>query len=160
MLIDIESDKIAFAKRAGFKYVWNSNDGDPADWIKDITNGRGADITVEGAGASDTLEQCLKSTRPFGKVVAMGNPAGDIKLSQKAYWELLRKQLQIFGTWNSSFSPFPKNDWALAIEGMESKKIDVKQYITHRFSLNQGPEALAMMKEKSEFYNKVMLVME
>ncbi|OFW63274.1 MAG: galactitol-1-phosphate 5-dehydrogenase, partial [Actinobacteria bacterium RBG_19FT_COMBO_36_27] len=84
MLVDIDGGKVSFAKKMGFSYSWNSNeDGDPIEWIKEITEGRGADIAIEGAGVSQTLEQCFKSVRSFGKVVAMGNPMGEMKLSQK-----------------------------------------------------------------------------
>jgi len=160
MLVDIDPGKIQFARRQGFQHVWNSQEGDPVQWIQELTGGRGADIAVEGAGVSQTLEQCLKATRPFGKVVAMGNPMGDMKLSQHAYWELLRKQLKIMGTWNSSFTSLPKNDWELAIRAMELGRIHVKPFITHRFSLDAGIKPFEMMRDRKEFFNKVMLVME
>lgn len=160
MLIDIDEGKISFAKEVGFTNVWNSKDGDPVEWINQVTGGQGADVAVEGAGVSSTLEQCLKCVRPFGRIVAMGNPAGEMKLSQKAYWELLRKQLKISGTWNSSYVQLPKNDWALSIKAMEQGKIDVKPFITHRITLEQGNGALEMMRDRSEFFNKVMFVMK
>ena len=159
LLVDIDRNKLDFAKTLGFKYVWNSSSGDAVEWIKDNTEGRGADIALEGAGVSSTLEQCFKCTRPFGRVVAMGNPAGEMKLSQKAYWELLRKQLKIMGTWNSSFVSLPKNDWALALRSMEAGKLNVKPFITHKVSLNQANEVLTMMHNRTEFFNKVMFIM-
>lgn len=41
-------------------------------------------------GVSVTLEQCLYGVRTLGKIVAMGNPIGNMNLSQKGYWELLQ----------------------------------------------------------------------
>lgn len=160
MLVDIDSEKVDFAKRQGFEDVCCSKDCDPIEWIYNLTAGRGVDVAVEGAGVSVTLEQCLKCTRPFGRIVAMGNPTGEMKLSQKGYWELLRKQLLIRGTWNSSYAPIPKNDWQLAIRAMEQGRLKVKPFITHRILLENGWEALKMMYERREFYNKVMFVME
>jgi len=160
MLVDIDEGKIAFAKEMGFENVWCSRDGEPVRWINKVTGDRGVDLAIEGAGVSSTLEQCLGCVRPFGKIVAMGNPAGDMKLSQKAYWELLRKQLKIFGTWNSSFVSLPKNDWNLAIDAMVQGRINVKTFITHRFLLEQCNEALIMMRDRTAFFNKVMFVIE
>lgn len=160
MLVDIDEGKIAFAKEMGFKNVWNNKDGDPVQWINEMTGNRGADIAIEGAGVSSTLEQCLGCTRPFGRIVAMGNPAGDMKLSQKAYWELLRKQLKISGTWNSSFVSLPKNDWDLAINAMAQGRINVNPFITHRFFLEQCNEALTMMRDRTAFFNKVMFTID
>lgn len=160
ILMDIDENKVSFAKEQGFEYVCNSMKQDPVEWIKEVTGGRGVDLAVEGAGISITLEQCLFGVRPFGKVVAMGNPMGDMKLSQKGYWELLRKQLKIVGTWNSSFVSIPKNDWKLSLRAIETGKINVKPFITHRFPLDKGVEALEMMRDKKEFYHKVMFVIE
>lgn len=160
MLIDIDEGKVAFAKEMGFMNVLNSKYSDSLKWINEMTGGMGADLAVEGAGVSSTLEQCLCCVRPFGRIVAMGNPAGEMKLSQKAYWELLRKQLKISGTWNSSFVSLPKNDWTLAVDAMEQGKINVKPFITHRFSLEQCNEAFTMMRDRTAFYNKVMFTME
>lgn len=160
MLIDIDQTKIDFALKQGFKYVWNSNDGDAYKWVYEVTGGRGSDLAVEGAGVSATLEQCLLCSRPFGKVVLMGNPIGDMKLSQGAYWEILRKQLKIAGTWNSSYVSLPKNDWKLAISEMDSGKINVKPFITHKVSIDDCVKTLEMMRDKKEFYNKVMFVIE
>jgi L-iditol 2-dehydrogenase len=100
ILVDIDKYKIDFAKKLGFQNVINSLETDAVSEIVSITSDRGADICLEGAGVSKTLEQCLFACRPFGKIVAMGNPVGSMNLSQKAYWELLRKQLKIMGTWN------------------------------------------------------------
>ena len=160
ILIDIDDKKIAFARDMGFEYACNSQKTDPDAWVMKQTNDRGADLAIEGTGVSAGLEQCLKSTRAFGRIVAMGNPADEMKLSQKAYWELLRKQLTIKGTWNSSYVSLPKNDWTLAIQMMERKSLDVMPFITHRLSLNEVPGALEMMRDHTEFYNKVMYVEE
>jgi L-iditol 2-dehydrogenase len=158
MLADIDEGKVAFAGKMGFENVWNSNNGDPAGWIDKITMGRGADLAIEGAGVSSTLEQCLYCVRPFGKIIAMGNPSGEMRLSQKAYWELLRKQLKISGTWNSSFVSLPKNDWKLALDAMAQGSINVKPSITHRFPLEKCSKALSMMRDRTEFFNKVMFI--
>lgn len=160
ILVDIDKGKIAFARSAGFEDVINSVEEDAVAAVMKLTNGRGADVAVEGTGVSAALEQCLKCTRIFGQVVAMGNPVREIILSQKAYWELLRKQLKISGTWNSSYNSLPRNDWELSIRYMSQGRLNVSSFITHKIPLQGCPDALKMMRDKSEFYNKVMIVME
>ena len=157
ILIDIDVRKLEFARTMGFEDVINSLTEDAVDAVMRITNGRGADCAVEGAGASIALEQCLKCTRMFGTVVAMGNPLKEMTLSQKAYWALLRKQLNLCGTWNSSYSDIPMNDWKVSIRSMAEGKLNVRPFITHRLGLEQCPDALVMMRDKTEFYNKVMI---
>ncbi len=158
ILVDIDEGKLSFAKELGFSYAYNSLEGDPVERIMELTGGRGADVAVEGAGVSQTLEQCLRSVRTLGRVVAMGNPVGDMRLSQKGYWELLRKQITLKGTWNSSYGSLPKNDWQLSIRAMEQGKISVKPIITHKFFLEDCIKAFEMIRNKRTFFNKVMFL--
>lgn len=160
ILVDIDKDKISFARKVGFEPIIDSREEDVIDAVMALTNGRGADVAVEGTGVSSVLEQCLKCTRMFGKIVAMGNPAREMTLSQHGYWELLRKQLKILGTWNSSYNEIPKNDWEMSIRYMSQGKLNVRPFITHRYSLHDCPDALVMMRDKSELFNKVMIIMD
>jgi L-iditol 2-dehydrogenase len=160
IMIDIDEQKIAFAEKQGFCHGIDSSKTDPVEYINAITHGRGVDVAVEGTGVGAALERCLYSVRPFGRLVAMGNPAGDIHLSQRGYWELLRKQITIKGTWNSNFATFPKDDWQLAINAMESGQLRVGSLITHRISIDQVWDTLNMMKDKKAFYNKVMITFD
>ena len=115
------------------------------------------DCVLEGTGASGALEATLAAVRPFGRVVLMGNPAREITLSQKGYWHILRKELSLKGTWNSSYAE-KENDWKESLAAMAEGKIDVRPLISHRYSLDDAPSALTMMQDKKECYHKVMLV--
>lgn len=160
ILVDIDPSRVEFAKSIGFYLSFDSSKGDITKYIKDVTGGRGADLAVDAAGVSATLEQCLYSLRPFGRMVAMGNPAGDMKLSQDGYWQLLRKQVTIKGTWNSNYISIPKNDWKISIRAMETEKINLKGLVTHRVKLKDCIKPFKMMQRREEFFNKVMFIME
>jgi L-iditol 2-dehydrogenase len=138
-LIDIDPNKIAFAKRLGF-------DTDP---------GCKYDVVIEGAGASASFESAMAAAKPFGTVVLMGNPAGGMSLSQNGYWNILRKELAVKGTWNSSYNS-ERNDWKTALAFM--KKLDLSCLVSHRFGLGECVAAFGMMKERREFFNKVMFI--
>lgn len=141
--IDVDNRKIEFAKKLGFL---------------EYEQGLSIDCAIEGTGYSDALKKCLEVTKPHGRLVFMGNPAGDISLSQETYWYILRKELKISGTWNSSYNDC-QNDWKESLNAMAEGKINVKPLITHKFPLSKCNEAFEMMKNKTEFYNKVILNM-
>lgn len=141
--IDIDKDKIEFAKTLGFK-----------KYTKGVT----IDCFIEGTGHSDALKKCLEVIKPHGRAVFMGNPAGDVTMTQDTYWHILRKEISISGTWNSSYSDI-QNDWQESLDAMASGEINVKPLITHRFPLSECNTAFEMMKNRSEFYNKVILNM-
>ncbi|ANE48241.1 dehydrogenase [Paenibacillus swuensis] len=156
LLADIDPEKLAFAREQGFEHTVNAFEQDVQAWVRSVTNDRGADVCVEGAGSSPSWENCLKAARSGGRVVLMGNPAGEMKLSQNGYWEILRKQLTVSGTWNSSYASMPKNEWKLALDFMVAGRLNLKGLITHRTDLDGLREAMEMMRDRTAFYNKVM----
>ena len=142
--IDIDEEKLTAAQAFGFEKH---------------TEGCHIDCAIEGTGASSALEAALAAVKPFGRVVLMGNPSREVTLSQKGYWHVLRKELSLRGTWNSSFGE-TENDWRASLSALAEGKLDVLPLISHRFPLAKVNEAFALMKEKRERYHKVMLVME
>ena len=156
ILCDIDPTKVEFARKQGFDAV-NSRETDPVEYIRTQTGGRGADACIEGAGVAQTWEQALKAVKSFGTGVSMGNPAGDMTLTQKGYWEILRKQLTLKGTWNSSYNDV-RNEWRTALAAIASHRIDVRPLISHRFPLSEADKAFGVMRERKEFFNKVMFI--
>jgi L-iditol 2-dehydrogenase len=159
VLVARNQAKVQFAKKLGFLQAIDSTEVDVHSFVRGITEDRGADACIEGTGTSEALEYSVLCTRNFGRVVALGNPLGDMRLSQQAYWQILRKELCVVGTWNSSFSS-KENDWQEVMIAMRDRVIDVENLITHVFSFAEYKEAFQLMHEKKEPYCKVMFVNE
>jgi L-iditol 2-dehydrogenase len=157
-LADIVEEKLDVARKLGFPDCINAAREDTVDRIIKETDGRGADICVEAAGTAVTLEQSIRMTRKLGKVILMGNVSGDVIIPERTASAILRGQLTIYGTWNSSFTDVPKNEWLTALQFMASGRLDLKPLITHRFKLDQLDDAFNMMYNRKEFFNKVMFV--
>lgn len=149
--------KVQMAEQLGFAAV-NVREADLGEYVRGLTGGEGADVCIEGTGCSDGAEACLDVAKRFGNVVLMGNPAGNVNISQNGYWQILRKELQLIGTWNSSFSR-QENDWQQSLQAMQSGILQPEKLITHRFRLSEYKKAFDLMHEKQEPYLKVMFVM-
>ena len=161
LLLDIDPLKLQVADQLGLGETFNSRTGDPITWVQEHSHGgRGADLVVEAAGASITFGQALHMTRPLGTVVLMGNPAGNVTLPQATVSQILRKQLTIRGTWNSQFSELPVDEWQVVLSMAAAGRIRLGPMVSHRFPLSQGIEAIEMMRDRREFYNRVVLVNE
>lgn len=119
-----------------------------------------ADVTVEAVGNSASLETAILGVKSGGTVVVMGNPYGDITLPQKTYWQILRRQLKLVGTWNSRYEKDAPSDWSRAIDMMRYNAEKLDSLITHTFDFDKLPEALALMREHKQDYCKVMITME
>lgn len=158
LLVGTDLNNWDFIESLGFHDYCNSSHEDCIEWVKKMTNGIGADIAIEAVGIATTACNCLETVASGGKVLFVGNPHGDYTFPQNTYWQILRKQLSIYGTWNSSYNNTHKSDWNIVVDAMASGKIDVEKLITHKFDLETMDKGLDIMKNNTEFFAKVMVV--
>lgn len=116
------------------------------------------DVVIEAVGSNQAIDKAINMVKPSGRLVLMGNPEGDITLTQKTYWRILRKQLKLSGTWNSSYENNHKCDWSEAMDALADHKIEVKNLISHRFDQDHLVDGLELMLNHVEPYCKVMTI--
>ena len=125
-------------------------------WLLDRTDGTGADVFFECVGKSITFAQAVRLTGAGGKIMLVGNPATDMMLEKEVYWKILRNQLTVMGTWNSSFSHAKEDDWHYVLDRLKNHRIAPKDSITHRFPLEDLYKGFEIMRDKSEEHRKIM----
>lgn len=112
---------------------------------------------VEAVGSADTVNRAIKLAVPGATIVMLGNPEGDILLAQDVYWKLLRKQLTVTGTWNSTYESGEICDWTKTLQALADRTVAVDSLITHCFPQEALPQALQLMKEHKEPYCKILI---
>jgi S-(hydroxymethyl)glutathione dehydrogenase/alcohol dehydrogenase len=70
--IDVNPLKLQWAEAFGATHAVNATTRDPVTVVRDLTHGRGADVTIEAAGLNLTIRQALEASRPGGRVVILG----------------------------------------------------------------------------------------
>lgn len=130
---------------------------DPASWLLERTEGNGASLFFECVGKGETISLAINGAAPAGQIVLVGNPYSAINLEKEQYWKILRNQLTVSGTWNSSFNHSPEDDWHYVLERLGKKGIKPASLITHRFALRELERGLRIMRDKTEEYGKVMM---
>ena len=125
------------------------------EWIKEKT-GSGAEISFECVGKNETYSSVIEATAPSGKVMLVGNPASDMSLSRDVYWKILRNQLTLKGTWNSSFTKEENDDWHYVLNKLSNNEIQAEALISHKFNLEDLIKGFELMRDKSENYIKCM----
>ena len=129
---------------------------DVAEWIGQHTDGRGADVFFECVGKNETFSQAIDLTAPAGRVMLVGNPHSDMGLEKPVYWKILRNQLTVKGTWNSSFTGEAEDDWHYVLDVLACGDIAPEKMITHKFALEELEQGFHIMRDKSEDYIKIM----
>lgn len=135
----------------------DSRSQDAVRWLMERTNHSGAAVVFECVGRNETVVQAVDGASPGGRICLLGNPASDMVLEKNVYWKILRNQLTVTGTWNSSFTHDLADDWHYVMERISSKKIEPKSLISHRISMEELERGLRIMRDKSEDYGKIMI---
>ena len=91
-------------------------------------------------------------------MVVLGNPSADIILPAGLVSQMMRQELAVLGTWNSTYSAAGNDDdWRTVLAAMNTGSIDVKPLITHRIELSAAFEMLNKMRSQTEFFSKVLV---
>ncbi len=129
-----------------------------SEWLQEQTGGRGVDVFFECVGKNETIADAIGNTVPGGTVQMVGNPASDIMLKKEIYWKILRNQLSVKGSWNSSFLHNEGDDWHYVLDKLDRQTIHPEQFITQKFEFEHLKDGLEIMRDKREEYVKVMMV--
>ena len=154
--VDVSDDKLRLAKRLGATAGVNGKDLDAVKAIKDLTGGEGVDIATEFAGSKYTHVQAVASCKINGEVVYGGITYDDVTFPNSVIASILRGELTIHGSWNSSINPLPINEWKSALEFIHTGQMNVDPLITHRVRLEDCKEVFDMMFKRSEVFTKVL----
>lgn len=124
----------------------------------DIPEENTFDVFFDCVGSLEVVLEGINSLAPGGRLQLIGNPGGDMNLPKDIYWKILRKQLTLTGSWNSSFTHEDSDDWHVVLELLSKGRIHPENYISHRFPMEDGSllEGFELMRTKREPYVKVM----
>jgi L-iditol 2-dehydrogenase/galactitol-1-phosphate 5-dehydrogenase len=151
---DIDQAKLKLAAGMDFVPV-NSSRNDPVAQILKQSGG-GVQKVVEACGLPATFRQALQVAAPFGEVVFLGNISGQFKVNEAEFSSILRRELVIYGTWNSKIVPRGQDEWTAVLKYMD-RELTVAPLISHTPDLSQGPEIFqALTDGRLPGYRKVV----
>lgn len=136
----------------------------PVDFINIQTDGKGVDVYFDCVGKNETAALAFEIVTAGGQVCIMGNPYSDMHFDRDSWWKLLRKQITVTGTWNSSYygvgdEESQNDDWNYVINRISEGRIHPEKMITHKLPIEELEHGLNIMRDKLEPYTKVMVVM-
>lgn len=145
--VDLQDEKLDFAKEFGATHVVNASKVDPVDAIIDISGG-GVDYAFDTIGVRSTAEQLLPSTRAGGRgvdnhggmAVLVGNPPLEMTIDPRHFPHYQR---QYRGSHGASD---PEADFPMLLRWHTEGKFHLNKLVSHRYSLDQINEAYDALK--------------
>lgn len=122
--------QINIAEKMGFEVI-DTSENDPVEKVKELTNGRGADIVVVAVGATSANNQALEMVKEKdGKIslFSAGYPAPEMDIdSNKIHY----MRLELIGTYGSTLQDF--ND---AAKLLSERRVEVSDLIEEVYPLS------------------------
>jgi threonine dehydrogenase-like Zn-dependent dehydrogenase len=140
--LDMAQDKLEIAKECGADVIINIASEDAVSTIKDMTDGYGADVYLEGSGHPSAVAQGLNLLRKLGTYVEYSVFGSDVSVD----WSIISddKELDVRG---AHLGP---DCWPAAIRMLESGRLPMDRICTHQLPLadfQQGLDLVASGKE-------------
>jgi len=141
---DVSEYRLKAAGKFGAEKAINAKEYSP-ETLRDINNGRLADLVVICTGAPQAIEQALESVERGGTVLFFAAAGRDEKIPlpiNEIFW---RNEV----TLTSSYAGSPK-DYKDALDLIVAGKLDVRDMITHRLPLARTQEGFKLVSEADE----------
>lgn len=131
-------------------------DGDK--WL-DETASSGVDVFFDCAGTEESSSLAFRHVKPGGMVILIGNPGSDMRFDRQTYWKILRNQLTIKGSWNSSFAHEKTDDWHYCLDLIARKRIEPEKLISHMLPFDRLAQGMELIRDRKEGHTKVMTIL-
>jgi alcohol dehydrogenase len=154
LVIGVDSNpvRLEMAKKMGADVVIDFTQEDPVAKVKELTDGRGADVAIEALGMQETFENCLKSVRPAGVVSSLGVYGDKVTVPLEGF---------VYGIGDidirSTLCPGGKERMRALMSMVEAGRLDLGQLVTHRFDLDQIEEAYPLFSNQEDGVLKVAI---
>jgi len=141
--VDIDPQKLEWAKQFGATHTVNPKDGDPVAAIKQITGGNGVNYAFEAVGIPQTLEQALFCRDLAGTCVFIGvpGPGPTLELDLQRFFDL-------GGSFKVSWygDCLPTRDFPLLADWYQQGDLNLDALVTREIALEDTEEAFEAMK--------------
>ena len=128
IMIDLDDNRLAVARRFGATHTINNADGKTVDKVKALTGGQGVDTAIEAVGVPATFQLCQDLVAPGGVIANIGVHGAKVELHLERLWsQNISITTRLVDTVTTS----------MLLKTVQAKNIDAARLITHRFKLDQ-----------------------
>ncbi|MEM0053812.1 MAG: alcohol dehydrogenase catalytic domain-containing protein [Nitrososphaeria archaeon] len=136
---DTREYRLNLSKRIGVDETINVLNVDPVGRVRELTDGKGADVVIELSGANVAVRQALDMAALNGKVVFVGTTQKPTEIDTTN--QILYKELKVSGiTGRIMF-----DTWYRSIKLVQNKIVDLTQVMTHKFALDDASKAFELL---------------
>lgn len=142
--VDLDADKLEWAKDFGATDVINSGQTDPVEAIRGLTGGFGADVVIDAVGIPATYEQAFYARDLAGTVVLVGVPTPDMRL-ELPLLDFFSRGGSLKSSWYGDC--LPEKDFPMLVDLHQQGRIPLEKFVTERITLDAVEHAFEQMNQ-------------
>lgn len=150
--VDTVPERLDMARRLGADIVLDHTRVDVVAEVMKLTNGRGADVSIEALGRQETFESCLRVLKPGGTLSSLGVYSGKLSLPLDAFAAGLGDYRIV-----TTLCPGGKERMRRLMNIVASGRANLEPLVTHRFRLDQITQAYELFANQREGVLKVAI---
>jgi alcohol dehydrogenase len=139
--VDLADSRLEAAKQFGADVTVNNAHQDPLNVVHSLTDGLGADVTIEAVGVPPTFELAVSLVRPGGRVANIGVHGEPATLHLEEQW--IRDITVTTGLVDTYSTP-------TLLRLVTSHQVEAGRFVTHHFALNDFVEAYDVFGRAAE----------
>lgn len=141
-----------FQKKMGADVTLNFRNVDVVDEVMKITNGRGADASIEALGTQLTFQQALRVLKPGGTLSSLGVYSEDLTIPISAFAAGLGDHKI-----NTALCPGGKERMRRLLSVVESGRVDLGVLVTHEYKLDDIVQAYDLFANQRDGVLKIAI---
>lgn len=148
-IIGVETvpERQELAREYGADHIVDFVEEDPVEAIMNLTDGRGVDAAIEALGADETLQDCIKVTKPGGTVSNVGyHGEGEFRHIPRDEWGVGMSEISIV----NDLCPGGRLRLRRLLRMLDQGLVDPTKMTTHEFDFENIKEAFRIMDEKED----------
>ncbi|HEY4357597.1 MAG TPA: alcohol dehydrogenase catalytic domain-containing protein [Acidobacteriaceae bacterium] len=150
---DMYPERHAIAAKFGLDHPLDAR-GDVVAACKAATEGRGADVALAAVGSDRLIQQAMDAIRPGGRVMLFASTQhGEAPFDPAA---VCMDEKTLMGSYSASVA-IQQEGIDLVYDGFRSRKLDLTQLISHRFTLDDAAEAIHLASNPQPDSMKIVL---
>ena len=128
IMIDLDDNRLEVARGFGATQTVNNSDGTAVKKVRALTGGRGVDTAMEAVGVPSTFMLCQDLVAPGGIIANIGVHGSKVDLHLESLWSHnIAITTRLVDTVTTP----------MLLKTVQSKKLEPKLLITHRFRFGQ-----------------------
>ncbi len=142
IVTDMVPSRLETARKLGATATINLAETDVEEAVADLTGGRGVDVVLECSGTSKAVISAVEVVKNGGMVQLVGNFMEE--MPPIPIQRMVERELSVSGLFRYV------NTYPASVDMIAAGVIDLKSLITHRFALDEAPDAMMWVDENKD----------